>query len=92
MQDHGGMKMQGEKDFDSLIDAAWSQLLNGFDAAQFLHWQADAMNYLTGLYGSDHHYTKSFRAQTRSADEVSLLVAGGILSAAREQLLKKSKT
>jgi hypothetical protein len=82
--------MKTAKDLDSLIDAAWSQLLSGFDVAKFLKWQKEALKSLTGLYGSDHHYTKSFRTQTRNADEVSLLVAGGILSAAKEQLLKQT--
>lgn len=81
--------MTGEKQLDLLIDAGWKALYNGIDRAGFRNWQIEALGCLTGLLGADHSYTRSFKSRVQDPDELSVLIGGGILAAAKQELQRK---
>jgi hypothetical protein len=64
---------------DNLIEAGWGVLDSDFDLVAFQRWRCRALDCLTALVGPDHVYTRQFGKR-------DLLVAGGILSAAKEQM------
>ncbi|MBI5250303.1 MAG: hypothetical protein HY912_12480 [Desulfomonile tiedjei] len=75
-----------EKRIDELIEAGWDVLYSDFDVRAFDQWKKRAFSCLTVLLGPDHTYTKSFGNYVDAAEEISLLVGGGILTAAKEQM------
>lgn len=75
-----------ETRIDELIEAGWDVLYSDFDARAFDQWRKRAFSCLNVLLGPDHLYTQSFRNYVETAEEISLLVGGGILSAAREEV------
>lgn len=80
-----------EKRIDDLIEAGWHVLDSDFDTMAFQHWRKQAFKCLTALLGPDHTYTRSFRNYVHSMEEKkNVLVGGGILTAAREELAKNN--
>jgi hypothetical protein len=77
-----------ETRIDELIDAGWDVLYSDFDVRAFDRWRKRAFSCLNVLLGPDHTYTRSFRNYVEAAEEISLLVGGGILSAVKEDLVK----
>jgi len=57
-----------------------------FDPVAFQRWRRRAFDCLTALVGPDHVYTRHFENFVRQSGKRDLLVAGGILSAAKEQM------
>ena len=57
-----------------------------FDPIAFHHWRRSAFDCLTAMFGPDHVYTKHFEKLVRQGGKTDLLAAGGILSAAQEQI------
>jgi hypothetical protein len=78
-----------ERKIDELIDAGWNVLYTDFDARAFDQWKRKAFSCLSALLGPDHKYTQSFKNYVAAAEEISLLVGGGILTAAKEEAVGK---
>jgi hypothetical protein len=74
-----------EHRIDDLIEAGWGVLESDFDPVVFQCWRRRAFNCLTAMVGPDHVYTRHFERFVRQEGEVDLLIASGILSAAKEQ-------
>ncbi len=81
--------MTAETKLDSLIEAGWAVLYRDFDSTAFRNWQSQALACLTSLLGPEHSYTQSFKSHVQHAEELSVLIGGGILTAAREEIQKK---
>ena len=81
--------MIAEANLDSLIDAGWVVLYKEFDSTAFRKWKSQALACLTKLLGPDHSYTQSFKSHVQNAEELSVLIGGGILTAVKEQIQKK---
>jgi hypothetical protein len=79
-----------ESKLDDLIEAGWSVLYRDFDRTAFRKWQAQAITCLASLLGPDHSYTLAFKSHVQDAEELSVLIGGGILTAAREEMQKKN--
>ncbi len=77
-----------ERKIDELIDAGWDVLYSDFDVRAFDHWKKSAFSCLSALLGPDHTYTQSFRDYVATEEEMSLLVGGGILTAAKEEMAR----
>lgn len=77
-----------ESRIDELIEAGWDVLYSDFDARAFDRWRRRAFRCLNVLLGPDHTYTRSFQNYVEAAEEISLLVGGGILNAVKEDLAK----
>ncbi|MCA1961905.1 MAG: hypothetical protein LDL33_14065 [Desulfomonile sp.] len=73
---------------NNLITSAQVLLDGGFDVDAFLAWRELAYMCLLGLLGPMHYYTKTFAQFTRHPDERGLLAGGGLLTAAREHIVK----
>jgi len=73
---------------NNLITSAQVLLDSGFDADAFLAWRELAFVCLLGLLGPMHYYTKTFAQITQRHDEHGLLAGGGLLTAAREHIVK----
>jgi hypothetical protein len=71
---------------DDLIEAGWGVSDSDFDPVAFLHWRRKAFDCLTALVGPDHVYTRHFENFVRQGRKTDILAAGGILSAAKEQM------
>jgi hypothetical protein len=81
--------MVPEKRIDDLIEAGWHVLYSDFDAIAFRDWRNKAFACLHALLGPDHMYTRSFRRPVQEPAESSLLVGGGILTAAKETVVNQ---
>jgi hypothetical protein len=77
-----------ERKIDELIDAGWDVLYSDFDVRAFDQWKKSAFSCLSALLGPDHKYTQSFRNYVATGEEMSLLVGGGILTAAKEEMAR----
>jgi hypothetical protein len=77
--------MSVEQRIDDLIEAGWGVLDSDFDAVAFQRWRRRAFDCLTAMCGPDHVYTRHFERFVRQEGEADLLIASGILSAAKEQ-------
>jgi len=73
---------------DDLQEACWSILYTGLDLPAFEVWRDQALECLGSLLGPDHLYAKSFSKYVAEACEMSLLIGGGILAAAKEEIRK----
>lgn len=71
---------------DDLIEAGWGVLDSDFDPIAFEHWRLRAFDCLAALLGPDHVYTRQFENLVRQGGKRDLLAAGGILSAAQQQM------
>ena len=79
--------MAVEQRIDDLIEAGWGVLDSDFDPVAFQRWRRRAFDCLTALVGPDHVYTRHFENFVRQGGKTDLLAAGGILSAAKEQMV-----
>jgi hypothetical protein len=77
--------MAVEYRIDDVIEAGWGVLASDFDPVAFQLWRRRAFKCLTALVGPDHVYTRHFERFVRQEGEADLLLASGILSAAKEQ-------
>jgi len=77
---------------DSLIESAWSIVNGDPDTKGFLPWREKCVDCLSLLMGSDHYYTEYFQNLVQHADHLSVLAAGGILNAAKEEIAKNPPT
>jgi hypothetical protein len=78
--------MAVEQRIDDLIEAGWRVLDSDFDPVAFLRWRRSAFDCLTAMVGPDHVYTRHFENFVRQGGKTDLIAAGGILSAAKEQM------
>lgn len=77
--------MAVEQRIDDLIEAGWGVLDSDFDPVAFLRWRRRAFDCLTAMVGPDHVYTRHFENLVQEEGKADLLLASGILSAAKEQ-------
>ena len=78
--------MSIERRIDDLIKAGWGVVDSDFDPVAFQRWRRSAFDCLSAMFGPDHVYTKHFEKLVRQGGKTDLLAAGGILSAAQEQM------
>jgi hypothetical protein len=71
---------------DDLIEAGWCVVESDFDPVAFQQWRRRAFDCLTAMFGPDHVYTRHFENLVRQGRKTDILAAGGILSAAKEQM------
>lgn len=71
---------------DDLIEAGWWVLESDFDPVAFQQWRRRAFDCLTAMVGPDHAYTRNFERFVRQEGKADLLIASGILSAAKEEM------
>lgn len=77
--------MATEQRIDDLIEAGWKVLESNFDLVAFQQWRRRALDCLTVVVGTNHVYTKHFVNLVQQQGASDLLIATGILSAAKEQ-------
>jgi hypothetical protein len=80
------MSMEGK--IDDLIETGWWVLDSGFDPVAFQHWRRRALDCLTAMVGPEHVYTRHFEHFVRQEGPADLLLASGILSAAKEEMAR----
>ncbi len=51
-------------------------------------WRETCIDCLSRLLGSDHYYTQCFQNLVQRPDRLSVLAAGGILNAVKEEIAK----
>ena len=73
---------------DILIESTWHIINGDPDTMVFPPWREKCLDCLSRLMGSDHYYTKCFQDLVRQADRGSVLAAGGILNAVKEEIAK----
>ena len=78
--------MSVEQRIDDLIEAGWGVLDSDFDPVAFQRWRRKAFDCLTAVVGPDHVYTRQFANFVRQGGKTDLLAAGGILSAAQQEI------
>ncbi len=73
---------------DRLIESTW-HIINGDQETEvFPPWREKSVDCISRLMGSDHYYTKCFQNLVQHADHLSVLAAGGILNAVKEEIAK----
>jgi hypothetical protein len=77
-----------ERRIDDLIQAGWGVLESDFHPDAFQNWRRKAFYCLNTLLGPDHFYTKHFGSHVQEAEKKNLLVGGGILTAAKEKMVR----
>lgn len=82
--------MFDENLIDGLIQAGWYVLESNFDERAFLHWKQSASLCLGDPLGKDHVYVRFLQDYVRQVEKRDLLAGEGILSAAREEVVKRS--
>jgi len=78
--------MKIEDQIDELIKAGWRVVESDFDIVSFQHWRLQAFECLNAMFGPEHVYTKYFEQFVKQRDRNNVLAAGGVLSAAKEQM------
>ncbi len=78
--------MSVEQRMVDLIEVDWGVLDPDFDPIAFQRWRRRAFASLTAMFGPDHVYTKHFEKLVRQGEKMDILAAGGILSAAQDQM------
>ena len=73
------------KCLDGLIEGAWRIMGSRGGSEVFDPWKENCLKCLSLLMGTDHHYTHCFKTYVQHTDLLSLLAAGGLLEAAREE-------
>jgi hypothetical protein len=76
------------KCLDGLIEGAWRIMGSSGERKAFEPWKENCLKCLSLLMGADHHYTHCFKSYVQRPDSLSLLAAGGLLEAAREEFCK----
>jgi hypothetical protein len=79
--------MSVEHRIDELIKAGWGVLESDFDQVAFQNWRRKAFECLTAMFGPDHIYTKYFEHFVQQGDKANVLAAGGVLVAAKQQVV-----
>ena len=79
--------MSIEHRIDELIKAGWGVVGSDFDPVAFQHWRRKAFECLTAMFGPDHIYTKYFEHFVQQGDRANVLAAGGVLVAAKQQIV-----
>ena len=79
--------MLSEKRIDDLIEAGWHVLEGGLDESAFQNWRREAFKCLAAMLGPKHAYTLYFEKYVRHYPRAGLLTGGGILSAAKEEMV-----
>jgi hypothetical protein len=82
------MSIEGR--IDDLIEAGWGVVDSDFDQVAFQRWRRRAFECLAAAVGPDHVYTRQFERFVRQEGEADLLIASGILSAAKVQMAGNS--
>jgi hypothetical protein len=77
---------------DNLIESAWRIIDGDPETKVFQPWREKCVDCLSRLMGSDHYYTKCFQDLVQHADYLSVLAAGGILNAAKEEIRRNPPT
>jgi hypothetical protein len=73
------------KCLDGLIEGAWRIMGSSGEGEAFEPWKEHCLKCLSLLMGADHHYTHCFKTYVQHPDSLSMLAAGGLLEAAREE-------
>ncbi len=81
--------MKIEDQIDELIKAGWGVVESDFDPVAFQHWRLKAFECLNAMFGSDHAYTKYFEHFVKRGERANVLAAGGVLTAAKQQMVCK---
>jgi hypothetical protein len=81
--------MIAETMLNDLIETGWLVLYRDFDRRAFRNWQCQSLDCLVDLFGPDHSYTLAFKSHVQDPEELSVLIGGGILTAAKEEVQKK---
>ncbi len=81
--------METSNCLDDLIECLWQVLGSGMDRQSTFPCRQKCLECLERLVGADHHYAQCFRNFVQQGDDVSLLIAGGILNALKEEIAKK---
>ena len=81
--------MQTSSCLDDLIECLWQVLGSGMDRSSAFPCREKCLECLERLVGADHHYTQYFKKFVQHGDDVSLLTAGGILNALKEEIAKR---
>lgn len=76
---------------DDLIDVARIAMNDDLDVEKICEWKEEAVEYLTEHLGPEHYYTQSFTTYMEEIEHMNLLTAGGLLSAAREEIRRESR-
>jgi hypothetical protein len=79
------------KKLDDLIETAWRVVNTDFDTRAIYQWKKQAFDFLSENLGSDHYYTQYFKNCVEELEQENLLAGGGILTAAKEEMRRKSK-
>jgi hypothetical protein len=82
--------MEASNSFDDLIECLWQILGSEMERQSTFPCREKCLECLERLVGADHHYTQCFRNFVRHGDDTSLLIAGGILNALKEEIAKRS--
>jgi hypothetical protein len=73
------------KCLDGLIEGAWRIMGSRGGSEVFEPWKENCLKCLSLLMATNHHYTHCFKTYVQHPDLLSLLAAGGLLEAAREE-------
>jgi len=84
-----GCKMETSNCLDDLIECMWQVLGSGVDRSSTFPCREKCLECLERLVGADHHYTRCFRNFVQHGDDISVLIAGGILNALKEEIAKR---
>jgi hypothetical protein len=84
-----GLKMETSNCLDDLIECLWQILGSEMDRSPTFHCREKCLECIERLVGADHHYARCFKNFVQHGDDFSLLIAGGILNALREEIAKK---
>jgi hypothetical protein len=79
------------KKLDDLIETAWRVVNTDFDTRAIYQWKKQAFDFLSENLGADHYYTQYFKNCVEELEQENLLAGGGILTAAKEEMRRKSK-
>jgi hypothetical protein len=88
LYDLRSLVMSIEKQIDDLIEAGWYVLDSNLDPVAFQNWRNQASDCIIALLGPHHTYTEYFNSYVQYPDPKNLLAGSGILTAAREEMVK----
>ncbi len=82
--------MEASDSLDDLIECLWQILGSGMKRQSTFPCREKCLECLERLAGADHHYTQCFKNFVQHGDDASLLIAGGIVNALKEEIAKRS--